>query len=347
MNDITQERDPRSTDEIVADALKQEDDDARWELITALHFRGTRDVFEAARNLTKSVNPDERCLGVDILAQLGIPERSFPNEVCDILLELLKSERDADVLQSACTAFGHNKDFHVVEPLARLWSHPSADVRYAVVFGLLGQEDEFAIQALIELSADADDDVRNWATFGLGDMIDLDTPEIRETLFRCVDDSFDAVRGEALKGLAKRHDDRAIEPLVRELEAITEADEWWDYAFEAAENMPDSRLYPALMAVKDSGIDDRTLDHAIALCRIPALEEGEDKLTDAPTSCPVCGRRRAFKKSDGWQFCKRCGWSDDPDQRANPDSEEGYNRRSLNQERERWKHRLEMARQKR
>ncbi|MEN6520499.1 MAG: HEAT repeat domain-containing protein [Armatimonadota bacterium] len=346
MSDTRQERDPRSTDEIIADALLQEDDDARWGLITALHFRGTRDVFEAARNLTESLNPDERCLGADILAQLGIPERSFPNEVRDVLLDLLKSEHDADVLQSACTAFGHNKDFHVVEPLARLKSHPSADVRYAVVFGLLGQEDEAAVQALIELSTDADDDVRNWATFGLGQQIDLDTPEIREALISRLDDEYDAVRGEALRGLACRDDERSIEPLIRELEAITEADEWWDYAFGAAENMPDSRLYPALIAAKNSGIDDRTLDHAIALCRIPAPEEGEDKLTDAPTSCPVCGRRRAFKKSDGWQFCKRCGWADDLDQRAVSDSREGYNRCSLNQERERWRHRLEMARKK-
>ncbi len=337
--------DGRPTDAIIADALSCGRGPEKWDMVAVLHYRGTREVMEAAHRLTESMGPDERCLGVDILAQLGIPTRSFPDEVCAILIDLLDRERDPDVLQSIATACGHNKGFGIVEPLARLRDHPSADVRQAVVFGLLGQEDECAIRTLMELCEDLDDDVRNWALFGLGDMIDTDNAEIRQVLLQAVHDSFDAVRGEALKGLARRRDERAIDPLIGELLAIAAAEEWWDYAFEAAENMPDVRLYPALVAARNSGIDDSTLDHAIALCRIPSPEEGEDGPTGAAGACPVCWRRRAFRKSEGWQFCKRCGWSDDADQRTNPDSKDGYNHSSLNGERARWRRRLDLARE--
>ncbi len=335
--------DPRPTAEIISAALATEDDEEYWDLVLVLKHRGTREVFEAARELTESDDPDRRVLGVDILSEIGLPGRVFLSDTIELLVAMLEHETDEDVMQMICYAFGRNPEAGVVEPLVKLKDHPSARVRDALVFGLLGQENDLAAEALIELSGDPDDEVRNWATFGLGQQIDIDPPGIREALIRRLDDPFDAVRGEALRGLAKRGDERVIESLIRELGIIAEADEWWDYAFEAAENLPDPRLHPALMAAKESGIEGSTLDRAIALCRTPAAEEANDRPSDAPTTCPVCGRRRAFKKIDSLQFCRRCGWFDDPDQRANPDSVDGYNRRSLNQERERWLERTKAA----
>jgi len=60
-----------------------------------------------------------------------------------------------------------------------LKNHPSEDVRFGVVHGSLTHENESAIHTLIELSADEDEDVRNWATFGIGSLIVNDTEEIR------------------------------------------------------------------------------------------------------------------------------------------------------------------------
>ncbi len=76
------------------------------------------------------------------------------------------------------------------------------------------------MHALIELSADSDFDVRNWATFGLGTLIDLDTPEIREALRQRLDEEDDELRGEAFVGLAKRGDTACIAPLLRELNVL-------------------------------------------------------------------------------------------------------------------------------
>ena len=53
---------------------------------------------------------------------------------------------------------------------------PGGDVREAVAFALGGRPGEDVSQALIALSADAEDDVRDWATFALGTLAEADSP---------------------------------------------------------------------------------------------------------------------------------------------------------------------------
>ena len=65
---------------------------------------------------------------------------------------------------------------------------------------------------------DSDAEVRDWATFGLGVLGDQDSSEIREALFRALDDADEDVREEALVALAKRHDTRAVAPLLSSLQ---------------------------------------------------------------------------------------------------------------------------------
>ena len=77
-----------------------------------------------------------------------------------------------------------------------------------------------SVTHLLELARDTDADVRDWATFGLGVQGDCDTPEIRDTLVRCLTDQNEDVREEAMVGLAKRKD-RQVLPLL--LQALQEA----------------------------------------------------------------------------------------------------------------------------
>jgi len=92
---------------------------------------------------------------------------------------------------------------------------PKARGRGADVLAQLGCPVEAVY--LIALSVDADADVRDWATFGLGSLLELDTPELRAALeARLADESAD-VRDEALVGLAQRGDARMCDRIRAEL----------------------------------------------------------------------------------------------------------------------------------
>jgi HEAT repeat protein len=112
------ESDPRSVDELFFAALTESDDEAAWHAISALHFRGSREVLERSRALCLSDCAFERRLGADILGQLGVPQRTFPSECRAVLLKILAVEHDSDVLQSLLIALSHN-DFDPRRRLAR------------------------------------------------------------------------------------------------------------------------------------------------------------------------------------------------------------------------------------
>ncbi len=260
--------DPRTDEELLHVALTEEDEDLAWDAIAALHLRGSPDTFEAARQLCASEDANERRVGADILGQLGKEENKFHEESVTILLELLEHEQDTDVLNSVAVALGHRKDPRAIEPLVRLKNHPDEDVRSQVVFGLWTQEDERAINTLIELSTDSDSHVRDWATFGIGSMSETDTPAIRAALMARLTDEDSTTRGEAMVGLARRHDERVVETILAELEAG-----WYgSLLFEAATEIADPRLYPVLVGLQEEWSDDKDwpysmLEEAIAACR--------------------------------------------------------------------------------
>ena len=275
--------DPRSIEALFRDALIEMDDevlageDIAWTAISALHFRGGRDVFERACKLCASEDIHERRVGVDILAQLGVKswpepyEYAFPEETIALLLDMLEQEQEPEMLHSIAVALGYRKDPRAVAPLARLKNHSSDLVRFGVVHGLIGREDDLAIQTLIDLTTDTDTDVRDWATFALGSQIETDTPAIRAALVARLTDENDVVRGEAMVGLARRHDSRMVEPLLAELAELRKS---WpgDLLLEAAAEIGDARLYPILVRIReewDGDEDDwrlRGLDEAIEKC---------------------------------------------------------------------------------
>jgi HEAT repeat protein len=263
-----------STQEIIQTALTTENEDIYWNLVYILQVRGGEEEFTAASKLCESQNSKERALGVNIIAQLGTTQGKFrTRDRGDILLELLSHEKDESVLAAIGYAFGHLQDGRGILPLIKFKNHADCDVRMGVVLGLSYQEDESAIQALIELSGDVDKDVRNWATFGLGSQIAIDTPEIRDALYQRIiseigddeDDTIAEIRGEALLGLAIRKDERVIEPLIAELESGCVG----RLSVEAALAMGDNRLYPSLVKLEDWwDVDVESLQAAIAKCRI-------------------------------------------------------------------------------
>jgi HEAT repeat protein len=259
--------DPRSTNELIWLALTEPDKEAAWKLLSVLHARGNREVLEAAELLCAADSIEERQLGVNILSQLGEPDRTFPEECFQCLAAMLSREADPGVLQSIAIAFGQLEDPRCIDLLIPFKTHPSAKVRLGVVHGLSGHDIPSALQTLIELSRDADADTRGWATFSLATFTEVDTPEIRQALLARAADPDDETRGEALVGLARRKEQSVIDLLLKELTACNVG----AMILEAVEEIADPRLLPALRNLKswwpgNSATKTEWLDRVIASC---------------------------------------------------------------------------------
>jgi HEAT repeats len=262
-----------ATDKLIQLALDapEEDNDSqkeRWHFISLLQYRGDREVLDQSIMLTRSPIIAERCIGIHILGQLGIPKRTFPDECLETLLRLLNQEFDPLILRDICISLGHLKDPRSIAPQLKFCLHPDWEVRYGVVSGLTGHhDDERAIAGLISLSADICPLIRDWATFGL-QLTEVDTPAIRAALYQrfLIEDSEDdetaEIYGEALIGLANLKDERIIPRLIQELMS----DNVGMLAIEAAEVFADDRLYPALLKLQTWWQPASDLEDALAVC---------------------------------------------------------------------------------
>lgn len=213
--------DSRSTRELVEAALAEVDwDDEQFETfpaIAVLQARGTREVLDTALVLCRSLDAKCRIVSAGILGQLGSPTRTFPEECCDALLDLLRHDSDENVRLKALYALGHLGNRRCEPALIALKDHSDKAVRRGVAFGLQGAESPAAIQALLELMNDPSGRVRDWATTSIGQTLSVDGPEIRSALLHRVTDGDELVRAEALHGLACRRDPRIVLYLIAEL----------------------------------------------------------------------------------------------------------------------------------
>ncbi|MFP2956358.1 HEAT repeat domain-containing protein [Myxococcus sp. 1LA] len=239
----------QSTDALIQISLEgDEEDDRAWDAIWALRRRGTREVLDAAIQLVRAPSAKARGRGADILGQLGGKNRTFPAECCEALRDLLRREQEPAVLLSAGVALGHLHEPCALDELVKLASHPSDEARYGAAHGLAVLGAPEAVEALIRLSTDEDRDVRDYATFGLGSMMeDVDTPALRDALAARLGEEDIEIFGEALVGLADRKDPRAIEPV----RAALCGEEVTVYVLESAASLGDPSFHPLLLAIRD------------------------------------------------------------------------------------------------
>ena len=149
---------------------------------------------------------------------------------------------DDEVVQSAIFALGHRESPRPIEALLPFVEHPCADFRYASVHGLMPHDTPTVVEALIRLCRDADRDVRDWATFTLGSQFESDSPSLRAALHERLTDADPEIRGEAIRGLARRRDTGIASVVQHELEGEFHG----DWAVEAAELLCDPQFLPAL-----------------------------------------------------------------------------------------------------
>lgn len=238
--------------------------DLHWSYVAALQMSGSEEVLGQALRWCRSQDLLERRVGADILGQLGgsgcrSPYRSIS---IPVLVGMLKDPSPC-VLSSVLVALGHLELRGDLDPLLMHLEHPSKDVRFGLVFALLGNEAQAAIDCLIVLSGDPEEEVRSWATFALGSQVEHDSPMVRQALLDRIDDEHDETRNEALLGLALRNDGRVLPRLIEELgsECVGKL------TIEAASALADPELLPALRRlVGQREMDENLLEEAIRRC---------------------------------------------------------------------------------
>ena len=145
-----------------------------WEAARTLQQNGSREIFEYAAAWCASDEPLKRARAVCILCQLRrrtIPQHEFlfRDESYVLLTNMLEKEQDPDVIYSILSAFGHLDNILAVPLLLHFQDSPLHQVRYAACFALgCFPNNGRSIEGLLKLTSDSEDEIRDWAVFGLG-----------------------------------------------------------------------------------------------------------------------------------------------------------------------------------
>jgi len=253
---------PQNLKSLVGIALQDWGSQSSWDAIYAFHFTGSPDTLTLARRLARSRNVRKRALGMLIASQLrrrtkGAPfaseEYAVP-ETQELLLHGLQ-DGDEEVIEAAISGFGHRPHPLALPYLIKFSSHSNWRIRYSVAFALGKYAEDDAIETLLQLMRDESAEVRDWATFSIGTLHVVDSPAIRNALWTNLTDPDEDVKGEALEGLAARHDERTIPVLLKRLSTDS-----LGYELDAAKQMASPLLLERLVAIRDSITVDENLE---------------------------------------------------------------------------------------
>jgi methionyl-tRNA formyltransferase len=261
----------RDVGELVRRAVEEWDSGEEWApYMSALAWRGTREVLDAVAPLADAPDPRARSVAAYVAGQLGAPLRTLPAESAALLARMGAREQDPRVLAVVAEAFGNLGEPWGLDWLLRMRAHPDPAVRDGVVAALAARADAAAVGALIELSADPEPGVRDWATFALGALAEQDSVELRDALAARLEDADADTRIEAVHGLALRGDTRAVEPALALLAARERGGTVWtrhalrEAAIRLGALSGDARFAPHLPSL-DDGWRGTTLERELQL----------------------------------------------------------------------------------
>ncbi|MFD9336812.1 HEAT repeat domain-containing protein [Streptomyces sp. NPDC060028] len=205
--------------------------------------------------LIGSADPVARETGCDLLGHASSQTEAVRAEAATALVALAERETEGRVLWSLARAMEMTYDQRGVPVLVALAGHHDAAIRRQVAGSFAGVTtglpDGPDIRALVTLTRDQDPEVRDWATFTLGFQAEADSPAIRDALWERTTDENAEVREEGIRGLARRHDPRAV-PLLSQL--LSSPGGAHVLTFGAAQIMGVPELLPALLEYEPEGV---------------------------------------------------------------------------------------------
>lgn len=224
-----------------------------------LHLDPSEEVYSMAVEYCASAIAVERVGALSILAiwgsrwgsqrELHVPER------VELALHGLQDPEIA-VVRMAAFALANLRERGVLDrvslALIQLRDSLDAQVRWAVANGIGSCDEPAAVETMLLLMRDEDDEVRNWATFALGRLSELNTVEIREALRARLSDSYIDVRHEAVWSLALRRDREGLSILAERLVQVewVEGDECAAEEILGVKELPAAELAQALRVVE-------------------------------------------------------------------------------------------------
>ena len=214
--------------------------------IYQLQTRANPQTVAILQKLFKSRNWRKRVVAINIISQMCIPKRPFPHyavkEAQNILAMAIK-DTNINVVIEGLYGISFRKTDEALSNIISLANHDNRDVRRAVVSALYSFSEKTSIQTLIKLAIDMDDYIREYATFGLGQIhADVDMPEVRDRLFLNCDDHNHYVADDALAGLIYREDPRAFDLLQKRLTRVEELNNCIEYAISETKNLTLAKL---------------------------------------------------------------------------------------------------------
>lgn len=259
---------------LVSTALQEWESDESWKAIFELQMRGLPEALALACRLAKSRNWRKRAVGLYMASQLRQRQKRVHLGSIEYAVEetqemLLAGLHDicCDVFCAAISGFGHRPHPLALPELIRFASHPDQDIRFHVAIALGRYSEADSIEALLRLAKDDADDVRDWATFGIGSMQEVDNQKVRDLLWENLQDRDEDVRGEALVGLAVRKDERVIPVLLELLDTNCRV-----FELDAAESIASPLLLERLNTIKDSVTNEKIINSYWYRCLLGAID---------------------------------------------------------------------------
>lgn len=209
------------TTEILRAFVSEPDEDRRWEMLRNFVPSDIRVARGAGEEGLDARDPRTRQVAADILGVVASLDPSSSSGIADALMPRVGTEQDVDALDALIVSLGHAGDTRARSTVLTRVEHPNEKIRLAVAWTLPCLDlDDRALEALRRLSADRDDDVRNWATFALAQSDATDEATV-EALASRTDDEHDDTRAEGIFGLARRKDPRAKGLIDKEMASPT------------------------------------------------------------------------------------------------------------------------------
>jgi hypothetical protein len=251
-------------------ALDQGDDEYYEVLLPVLRLPAGL-LLMHGRRLVESTIDSDRALGADLLGGvIGIRYFSFDADVRLAILAEQLDDPSPDVVYSALQSIGNLEGAAAVRELAAFAEHEDPELREAVVHGMFLRENEpAAVEALLQLMADEENRIREWAVHTLNST-GADGGDVRKSLWDRVEDSDPYIRAEAICALAERQDPRVLDPLLDLLDELGE------------EAMDDSGTQHATVQIARLTGDRRLRRHLRTLL---AIRPGPADLDEALRAC--------------------------------------------------------------